>query len=131
MLLDLNYIGGSMIVMVIGGMITAAFGLITMLFKSKKEGPPSWVAWGAFAGGIIVVLGGLWSGIEQSKTAEELQKKTQEVAELTRKAADSITGGNSFCYVTLIFFDRTKGVATVNLASKGKYIMYPKIWTGD
>lgn len=124
MLLYLNHIGGSMIAMVIGGMITAAFGLIAMLSKSKKEGLPSWVAWGAFAGGIIVVLGGLWSGIEQSKTAEELQKKTQEVAELTRKAADSITGGDSFCYVTLLFLDRTKGIATVDLASKGKYPLY-------
>ena len=113
-----------MIAMVIGGMITAAFGLIAVLSKRNNEEPPSWIAWSAFAGGIVVVLSGLWSGIEQSKTAEELQKKTQEVAELTRKAADSITGGDSFCYVILGFLDRTKGIATIHLASKGKYPLY-------
>jgi hypothetical protein len=101
----------STIALLLGGILTALFGFLAA--TSKKERTPKWIAWGAFIAGFIVVLASILSGYQEHQASEKLQAKTNEIAMLSekiaelaqknsalnKKIADSISGGNSYCYL--------------------------------
>jgi gas vesicle protein len=54
-----------------------------------------------FIGVIISALGALWAARQQAKSAEALRNKSDEIAALNREIAQSIIGGDSFCYLSV------------------------------
>lgn len=52
-----------------------------------------------FIGGIITAIGAVWASLEQNKASSSIDAKNQEIIELNREIRESITGGNSFCYI--------------------------------
>ncbi|MEX2410285.1 MAG: hypothetical protein WD607_02750 [Candidatus Paceibacterota bacterium] len=55
-----------------------------------------------FLGAVITAIGALWVSIRQSKFDSELRQKNAEIAQLNHKITNSITGGESFCYLELL-----------------------------
>lgn len=65
-----------------------------------------------FLGALVAAIGGWWSALRQEglrteaaeqrvKFEQELRVKSDEIAELNRKIAASVTGGDGFCYLLL------------------------------
>jgi hypothetical protein len=76
-------------------------------------------------GALVAAGGALWSSGERSEFERALRKKSEEIADLNRQIAASVTGGDSFCYLEF----GSLGVAEPNMAilmllHKGKYPMY-------
>jgi hypothetical protein len=99
----MQYISGSMIAMVIGGVLAALFGFIASI--SKEEKTPRWLCVCTFVAGLIVIAGGVASGISDAQDAKAIQEKTDSIAQLTATIADlttenaaMLTGGKNFCY---------------------------------
>lgn len=77
-------------------------------------------------GALLSASGAFWAALRQSKAQQEIRSKNDEIARLSAKAADSIIGGNSFCYVSL--WD-IKGQELINsrsamLMASGEYPLY-------
>lgn len=98
--------------LLLGGMLTIGFALFATI--SKEERIPKWIIWGSFVAGLIVLVGGIYSGFDQQKMSENLQAKSEKVADLAQKIveleernvelnntiANSITGGDSYIEIT-------------------------------
>lgn len=56
----------------------------------------SWPAIIIFIGLILTAIGGIWSAHQQAISEKELNKKSDEIAELNKQIASSITGGDNF-----------------------------------
>lgn len=50
-------------------------------------------------GAVIAVIGAFWASVEQSRSQKQLSGKNEEIANLNRQIAQTITGGDSYCYV--------------------------------
>lgn len=59
----------------------------------------SWPAVVAAIGAIIATTGAFWASVEQSKSEKELRKKNEEIARLNQQIAQTVVGGDSYCYV--------------------------------
>lgn len=73
-------------------------------------------------GAIISAVGALWAAQQQATSERELRQKSDEIAELNKQIALSITGGDSFAYLIPIRL----GVSTSSLAiiHRGEYPLY-------
>lgn len=56
----------------------------------------SWRAIIIFIGLVLTAIGGIWSAHQQAISEKELNKKSDEIAELNKQIASSITGGDNF-----------------------------------
>ena len=56
----------------------------------------SWPAIIIFIGLVLTAIGGIWSAHQQAISEKELNKKSDEIAELNKQIASSITGGDNF-----------------------------------
>jgi len=88
-------------------------------------------------GAVLAAIGVFWSAERQSalsaqlvaKTDElaaknaELAAKSEEIARLTKESLDAVTGGDSFCWITLADLGDQGGPA-VFISSKGKHSVY-------
>lgn len=123
-------------IILIGGFITAIFGLLACLIKKDK--PPQWISWLMFVGGIIVIIGGFKADVEQEQSTNLLLSKTELIAnqadkiailsqqnvDMSEFVANTVTGGSSFCY---IHFGPEVGFTqniTRHLIHQGKYPIY-------
>lgn len=73
-------------------------------------------------GGIITLIGALWSAKVDLKSEKELNKKneiiiqkTETISELNSKIVNVLTGGDSFPYVILASLDQKKGIPSLFL----------------
>ena len=90
-----------------------------------------------FLGSVMVAIGGIWSSMQKSekdtlitKKNEQIiesqklvQAKTQEIADLTKSNEAVMTGGDSFCYVTLSFYEHEQALSA-HLHHMGKNPVY-------
>jgi hypothetical protein len=106
------------------------------MFKPSKAMIPAIVV---LVGAVITAIGAFWIALKSendrtlferelrdrgdklTKVQEELKAKSDEVAELNRNIAASVTGGDSFCYFTFNF-DSNGGRPIV--IQQGKYPLY-------
>jgi hypothetical protein len=107
-----EFVGAAVIVTFIGAVMSAMSGI---------SGLPWWVT---VVGAFIAAGGALWSSVDSTKSEREMREKTEEIAELTRKNAALVTGGNSFCYVTLAAVDDTTNIGGMAVVQKGEYPLY-------
>lgn len=91
----MQYISGSMIAMVIGGLLTSLFGLLASISKSEKI--PRWLCWCSFLAGIVVLIGGIMSGVSDAKDAAAIQNQTRQIAELSAQNTALLAGGHNYC----------------------------------
>lgn len=102
------------IALVFGGILTSLFGVLAGI--SKSEQTPKWIAWCSFAAGLLVLGAGILSGYQDQLTAKK-------ITELNNKIANTITGGNGYCF--LIFMNRPgSNICDLMLISKGEYPLY-------
>jgi hypothetical protein len=131
------------IVLVIGGIFILFFGVLAVISKEKRT--LKWIALGSFLAGMAVLAAGLLLQYKGQQVSKLLQRRTEEVARLSREIADlaksnaklnkglaeSLTGGDSFCYLMPVpSFTKADSLA-FNLHHFGKYPMYDvhiEIW---
>lgn len=77
-----------------------------------------------FIGAAITAIGALWVSIRQSKFDSELRQKNDEIAKLNHKIANSITGGESFCYLELLRIQDLSEKRMLSVAHQGNYPVY-------
>lgn len=106
----MEYISGSMIAMVAGGLLTATFGLLASL--SNQERTPRWICGGAFIAGLLVIGAGVYAGIGDAKDNRRIVALAQENVALA-------TGGDSYGYLCV-------GSNAVNNIVKAKFIHHGK-----
>jgi hypothetical protein len=73
-----------------------------------------------FVGGIIAAIGAVWAAYDQTKSSKQLQEKSEEIARLNRETANTVTGGDSFCYLMPI----GNAPDRVSVIHSGKYPLY-------
>jgi len=75
--------------------------------------------------GTFVSAGGaLWSSGERTKFERELRDKSDQITQLSQEAAASVTGGDSFCYLSPIAGYSMTGTAAMFLHHEGAYPLY-------
>lgn len=129
--------------MLIGGLAIAFFGYLVT--RSKKNQTPKSIAICSLIAGILVVIGGVMASIQQIRSEESLQIKTDSIeklserntelslqiadlakrnADLNRYIASSLTGGDSFCYYVLFYSGVGKDIINRMLTHVGQYPLY-------
>ncbi len=86
-----------MIALIVGGLLTGAFGLATT-FLNPDHPPPRWLSWGTFAAGLIVLAAGFWVGIDQNKSTTKIHNQGKQIIDLASELKHWTTGADSFCY---------------------------------
>ena len=66
---------------IVGGLIVVIFGYKAS--RSKDQKTPRWIAVGTLIGGILVLIGGIWSGINENKNIELLQSRSDQIFNLS------------------------------------------------
>ncbi len=75
-----------------------------------------------FAGALISAFGAIWAANQQSNSEKILRAKSDEIASLNKQIANSITGGDSFAYITPTFMKDTSPYLT--LVHEGEHSLY-------
>ena len=75
-------------------------------------------------GAIIAACGAFWSAWEQGRSQEALAAKNDEIIQLNRQIAQSITGGDSFCYFDLPLNGRDHDNLLTGVVHKGEFPLY-------
>jgi cell division protein FtsL len=88
-----------------------------------------------FLGAILSAIGTIYATIKQNQEKlqsatqkaefeRELRLKTEEIAELNKNIAETLTGGNSYCYLLITYPQFRRDVANLTLMHEGKYPLY-------
>ena len=91
-----------------------------------------------FVGVAISVLGFLISGIGALRASqqqdnsvlnlltksEEIARKSEEIARLNQELANSVIGGDSFCYLVISNIDSVKNIGIFVVLHRGKHPLY-------
>ncbi len=128
--------------LIVGGMVVAIFGYKASRAEDQKT--PRWIAVGTLIGGLLILSGGIWSGVNESKNIELLQKRSDQIftlssqnvilsnkigglseqnVDLSKELMAYTTGGDSHCYI-LPMFDEVSQWLTMMLFHEGKYPLY-------
>jgi hypothetical protein len=92
-----QYVGGAAVVILVGALISAGGALWSY---------------------------GEWSYGERTKFEHELREKSNEIAELNRRIASSVTGGDSFCYLSIGSINDQTNVSMLTVVHQGEYPLY-------
>jgi len=76
-----------------------------------------------FIAALIGAAGALWAAREQTVSERELKKKNEEIVELSRQIAYSLTGGNSYCYLVFSLHPESP-LARLNIVHAGQFPLY-------
>jgi hypothetical protein len=68
--------------------------------KELLLGPPGLILLGVIISGI----GAFWAAFQQVGVERELRLRSDKIAELSQNALNSVTGGDSFCYIQFYGF---------------------------
>ena len=77
-----------------------------------------------FIGVVISAGGAIWAAYEQSVSENVLRTKSEEIAILNKKIADSIIGGDSFAYIAPTFFKDKNNPPYLTLVHQGEHPIY-------
>lgn len=103
------------------GALISAFGAVWgLLLENQYVGRGVAVV---VIGAFVSAGGALWSSGERTRFERELRDRSDEIAELNRRIAASVTGGDSFCYLDVTVNNET-GVVGLNVAHEGEYPLY-------
>ena len=72
-------------------------------------------------GALISAAGAILAAQQQAISEKELRQKSDEIAELNRQIASSITGGDSFAYIVPMFLDNSIVLSVIH---QGKHPLY-------
>lgn len=75
-------------------------------------------------GALISAGGAVLAAYQQSLSEKQLRQKSEEIAELNKRIAQSITGGDSFAYITPTFLMGSSKSALLTLVHQGEYPLY-------
>ncbi len=82
-------------------------------------------AWLMLLGALLSTAGAILASQRQAVSEEELRKKSEEIAELNKQIAASLTGADSFAYVVLApFHANDPSQANFTVIHVGKYPLY-------
>lgn len=128
--------------LIVGGLVVCIFGYKASRKEDQKT--PRGIAIGTLIGGILVLIGGIWSGINENKNIELLQNRSDQIFALSSQNANLsnkiaalseqnfnlskelmayTTGGDSYCYI-FPMFDEMSQWLTMMLFHEGKYPLY-------
>lgn len=74
-----------------------------------------------FLGAFLAALGALWASQQQVKFERDLRAKSDEIADLNREIANLVTGGDSFCYVTIASINPNANRGILTVVHQGDY----------
>ena len=77
-----------------------------------------------FVGILISAIGVFWSSQQQASFERNLREKNEEIARLNRELANSVIGGNSFCYLEILSLDSVTNVGILTVKHQGEYHLY-------
>lgn len=83
-------------------------------------GPPGLIALGAF----IAAIGALWASQKEAQFERDLRAKSEEIADLNREIANLVTGGDSFCYVSIANLNPSTNRGILVVVHKGDYPIF-------
>jgi hypothetical protein len=71
-----------------------------------------------------MAVGGIWAAYKQTISEKALREKSEEIAELNKSIARSITGGDSFAYLLPIFQKGSYNAPLLTAVHHGDYPLY-------
>jgi len=77
-----------------------------------------------FIGVILAAIGALWASQQQVGFERHLRAKSDEIANLNREIANIVTGGNSFCYITIASLDPNTNRGILTIVHQGEHPSY-------
>ncbi len=80
-------------------------------------GPPGLILFGV----ILSAVGAFWASQQQVKFERGLRVKSDEIAGLNREIANLVTGGDSFCYVTIASINPTTNRGILIVVHQGNH----------
>ncbi len=90
-----KYVSISAVVTYLGAAVSAYGAVWVFLEENQYIGGAAVVV---LVGALISAGGALWSSGERTKFERELRDKSDQIAQLSQRAAASVTGGDSICY---------------------------------
>ncbi len=115
-----EHVGGPAILTYLGAIISALGGLSAYMLPATIGGSVLVV----FIGVVMSASSALWASVRQTQSERELRVRSDEIAELNRTIAASVTGGDSFCYLTPTLGDGTTNSPILMLVHEGEYPLY-------
>ena len=73
---------------------------------------------------VISGIGALWADGKQARTEQNLLNKSEEIARLNQELANSVIGGDSFCYLTVGNIDHVKNIGMFAVIHQGEHNLY-------
>ena len=118
--------------------IRTAIAINTRSAPSKNKKVPRWLIWLTFSGGILVIIGGFKADIDQETSTNKIIKQTETITDLSTKIAklteqniekseyisNTISGGDSYCYIHYGPEVSFTNNITRTLVHQGKYPIY-------
>jgi len=101
----MEYINIPLIVTVSGGILIAILSFIAVRNESERK----WIPLLTFITALVIIISGLFAGIEQAKTERDILY--------------SITGGDSYCYLDFGFSGKKTNILAF-VVHKGKFPLY-------
>ena len=75
-------------------------------------------------GTLITIIGTFWAAVRQTNNNRVLMQKNERIRELSEKVSETMTGGDSFCYLQLLRLDGEPSLFQAALTHSGKYPLY-------
>jgi hypothetical protein len=75
-------------------------------------------------GAILCAFGALWTSYQQSRFERDLRLKSDEIVELQRNMIQSVIGGDSFCYITVVSINNQADVGILTVIHQGDHPIY-------
>ena len=77
-----------------------------------------------FVGVLISAVGAFWASQQQASFERNLREKSEEIARLNRELANSVIGGDSFCYLEILSLDSVTNGGILTVTHQGEYHLY-------
>ncbi len=115
-----KYISLPILLTIIGGLIISIVGFISSCYSNSSK--PKWIPIFIFLGGIVVIVSGVFTSIDQAKFQDLLIEKTTKIEKDNKEVTSLLTGGDSFAYVSLtIAKDPSADHLEFNIVNQGDY----------
>ena len=81
-------------------------------------------SWLAFIGAIGAAIGAFWSSQQEATYQKHLREKSEEIADLNREIVGLVTGGDSFCYMTVSIINPAENIGLLVFVQQGEDPLY-------
>lgn len=102
----------------VGAVISAIGGF----WASSSKPEPARII--VVVGLVISAIGVLWASQQQASFNLNLLNKSEEIARLNQKLANSVSGGDSFCYLEVSSLDSAKNTGQLVVVHQGEHNLY-------